>query len=100
MPYICTQITTTLFIKSNIMKTQLTTSVEFLNNRLNSDNEYRFGQLEYDFSNKCIADAFRDDKGIWNVTVFFTKIKGQKIGFLKTKKQVIEFINKYSINQI
>ena len=83
------------------MKTTLITATDFLNSRLNSKLEYRFGQLEYDFSDKCIAETFRDEKRTWTTTVFFTKNKGnQKVGFLKTKKQVVDFINKHSKNSI
>jgi len=81
------------------METVLITPKEFLTSKLDSSKEYRFGQLEYDFSDKCIAETFRSN-GIWTTTVFFSKNKGQKVGFLKTKPQVIAFINKHSKNSI
>jgi hypothetical protein len=83
------------------MTTILITSADFLNTRLNSELYYRFGQLEYDFSDRCIAETFRNEQGSWTTTVFFTKFgRDKKVGFLKTKKQVVDFINKYSRNSI
>lgn len=82
------------------METVLITAKEFLTKRLDNSKEYRFGQLVFDYSDKCIAKVIRGTDGIWYATVFFTKTKGQKVGFLKTKPQVIAFINKHSRNSI
>ena len=86
------------------MKAVQITSADFLNTKLDRRLEFRFGKLEYDFKD-TIADAFTSVDGTWNVTVYnainpANPNSTQKIGFVKSKKAVISFINKWSYKKV